>query len=269
MQIVKKSNGSILKITRKEWLELGKTLFKKAQEDKVRIPFSIKNTIDQIVKEVISETTQVNINIEDVSPENVVFIDRSQCAAVLLQQNGKRFGLIYVKSDGSSREFSTQSGVVKYKKAEGADFPRGKSDDLITIYDNNIASRVSSAIKREIQSGRLQGSDLTEDALKEVALRSAYRSINPDRIELIKCGKVWIVEDPTIDKVVAVYEKLKGSPEIQRLPKPQLPQSSTTAEPVELPPDRNKDTQPVSKPPIIPPGQVYRGKDQKKPSWRL
>lgn len=269
MKIVTASNGEkTLQISKKEWLDLGKkfSLIKKAQGKKISLPSNVRSIISEIAKEVVGQIGQVNTKVEEVDPANVVFIDRSQCADILMTKiNGKRFNLIYVKADGSAREFNAQEGVVKYKIVENLSQERARLEGAMTVYDLNVAARISEAIKREMSRGRLQGAQIGEDALKEAGLRYSYRTIYPEKVELIKCGKVWIVNDPTIDKVIKVFNKAKGLPENQGVGEGRKPPDLPERAPKNTYVSPEDSKMPGSLSSDVP---VYFGK-KKKPSWQL
>lgn len=224
MIISKKSDKTILKISKKEWENARKSFVKKASET---IPVQAVEIVKAIIKESRNTLPTATMKLEKINPENVVFIDRSECAEILETLKNRKiwFGFIYLDLKGNEREFTAQLGVQRYQYSQPADSMKGdrrQESGRVLVYDLTIANAITQKIKDEIANGRLKGQNISDAALIELAKRNAYREIYPEKVELIKAGKVWIVNDPTISRVRRIYNISKG------LPEDELPEENVT-----------------------------------------
>jgi len=136
-------------------------------------------------------------------PRTAHIIDVGEVAGIVESMGSKRFMIGYRKKDGSFRTMHAQRSVNKYT-AEDSDPSRAETRQehgLVLVYDLDVARKLVGQIK-------YLESDTEEDRAKrrEIALRKAYRSIYPQKIEMIRgLGQTWLVntaENPDIQRMI-------------------------------------------------------------------
>jgi len=176
MKIVTASNGKNLQISRTEWLRIG----------------SIAGWI---------KTAQPADGIEIISQDEV--------QAVVDSMGTTRFRIGYRKKDGSYRDMFVQRRVNKYRHNENSTPGNRETRDergLILLYDLAAAKKAVEGIA--FNEGQ---SDEERSAAREYALRRAYRSIYPNKIEMIKGrGRTWIVDTAEEPGLRAMIEEARG-----------------------------------------------------------
>ena len=172
MKIVTASNSKKIQISRAEWLKIGK----RAGWTKTAQP----------------EPRQIEV----IGPDEVMNVVDSLGTT--------RFMVGYRKKDGLYRVMHAQRRVNKFK--DGPSTP-GYSDTrqehgLILVYDLDVARRLVGELQFNPEE-----SEEDRRRIKERALRRAYRSIYPDKIEMIRGGgRTWLVEsaeNPEIQQMIS------------------------------------------------------------------
>jgi len=187
MKIVTANRGKSLQISKAEWLRIGTSAgwTKAAQETR---PVEVTTT-DEVV-------------------------------SVLDGLGSTRFMIGYRKKNGDYRVMNAQRGVNKYKEDGSSDPSRAevrRDHGLILVYDLSFASRKERELRQSFQeqNPEVEIDEEERKRIKEKALRSAYRSIYPDRVEMIKGrGRTWLVEGAQEPEIIDRINELQAAEEI-------------------------------------------------------
>jgi len=133
--------------------------------------------------------------IGEVDPSSITIIKRSECYDLIKSFGTRRFTCGYIKIDGSYRVFHAQTPVNKYKISP-TNNRREKTPGSIILFDLDIASKIA----RRLNIENINADDLPE--VKEIELRKSYRMVYPQYCEILKCGKIYVVEDPTVSEII-------------------------------------------------------------------